>query len=130
MHLFVTTLVGVSITVLYVLLSLRVINFRRTKIGPSIGLEGNERFVRAVRAHANLGEYAPLFLILLAISELQGADIRILTIVAVVFFAGRLMHAIGFGYLGTGPWRTLGMVCTNSALLFLAALLLYQVGTI
>lgn len=122
----VTPITAAFITALYVLLSLRVINLRRSGVGPSVGQSGEERFVRAVRAHANLGEYAPLFLILLLISEMQGFATQIVALIAFVFCVGRIVHAVGIGYVGTGPWRTLGMVCTNAGLLCLAGWLFFQ----
>lgn len=126
MTLLITSITAALLTFLYVFLGLRVINMRRTGRGPSFGSTGDEQFLRAVRAHANLGEYAPLFLILLGLYELQGGMVWVLSTSAAVFVAGRILHAIGFGFMGTGPWRTIGMVCTNTALLFLAAALLLQ----
>jgi uncharacterized protein len=120
----ITSASAAIVTFLYVLLGLRVITLRRSGAGPSVGISGNEHFLRAVRAHANLGEYAPLFLILLGLNELQGGATWLLISIAAVFIIGRILHAIGFGFLGTGPWRTLGMVATNTALITLAALLL------
>lgn len=119
MELPITTITASLITVLYVGLALRVINFRRTGVGPSIGTNTDERFTRAVRAHGNLAEYAPLFLILLGLYELQSGNYYVLLCSASLFLLGRLSHAVGFGFLATGPWRTLGMVGTNSALILL-----------
>jgi len=111
---------------MYVLLGLRVINLRRTGQGPALGQTGDERFTRAVRAHANFGEYAPIFLILLGLYEYHGGIVWVLFTSAIIFLIGRLMHAIGLGVLGKGPWRTLGMVCTNAVLLTLAFLIIFQ----
>ncbi len=120
----VTSLTAALLTLLYVALALRVIALRRSGAGPSVGLGENEHFLRAVRAHGNLGEYAPLFLILLGLTEASSAPAIIVIGTAVLFIVGRLIHAIGFGLLGTGPWRTLGMVGTNTALLTLAGTIL------
>ena len=121
----ITSLAAALLAILYVALGLRVIILRRTGIGPSVGMGTDERFVRAVRAHANLGEYIPLFLILLLVLELQAFSTLVLSVCAAFFVIGRVLHAIGFGFLGTGPWRTLGMVLTNTVLVFLAGVLLY-----
>lgn len=120
MELPITTLSAALLTCGYVLLGMRVVNLRRTGAGPAVGMNGDERFTRAVRAHANLGEYAPLFLILLGLYELQGGAYILLVGTAMLFLIGRVLHAVGFGYLGTGPWRTLGMIGTNTALIVLA----------
>lgn len=106
---------AVILTLLYIGLSLRVIMMRRAG-GPSLGLGNDETFIRAVRAHANLGEYMPLFLFLTFLLELQLGSVIPLFLLSLVFVGGRLSHAIGFGFLGTGPWRTLGMVATISVL--------------
>jgi hypothetical protein len=112
-----TSATAAILTVLYIGLALRVIYLRRTGVGPSVGLGEDERFLRAVRAHGNFSEYAPLFLILLFLAELQGAAQWLLGAMAVSFIAGRVVHAAGFGFIGRGPWRTIGMVLTNTALL-------------
>ncbi len=128
MDLPITSLTAALLAFLFVGLALRVINLRRTGVGPSVGMNEDERFLRAVRSHANLAEYAPLFLILLALYELQGG-IQFVTLgTAILFVLGRIFHAIGFGFLGTGPWRTLGMVGTNAALLVLAGALVWSIA--
>lgn len=119
-----TAVTAALLTILYVTLALRVIAMRRSGTGPSMGTGDNERFIRAVRAHANLGEYAPLFLILLGLTEASGVSTLLTGSVGVLFVTGRVLHAVGFGVLGTGPWRTLGMVATNTALLTLAGTIL------
>ncbi len=120
MLLLITSLTAAFLTLLLVSLSLRVVNMRRTGVGPSVGVEGDERFTRAVRAQANLAEYAPLFLILLGLYEIQAGSDSVAAGAAILFVLGRISHAIGFGFLAAGPWRTLGMVGTNTALLVLA----------
>lgn len=122
MELPITTISTSILAVLFVGLSLRIINMRRTGVGPSVGIEGGEKFVRAVRSHANLGEYAPFFLILLGLYEVQTESNSIALGLALVFIVSRIAHAIGFGFIGKGPLRTLGMVGTNAALLILSTL--------
>ena len=124
MLLIVTTYTAATLTLLYVGLGMRVINMRRTGRGPSFGAEGSEQFTRAVRVHANFSEYTPLFLILLGLYELQGGNTLTCSVCALIFISGRIMHLIGLGTCKKGPWRTLGMVCTNTTLIALAALLL------
>ncbi|MFA9262516.1 MAG: MAPEG family protein [Undibacterium sp.] len=116
----VTTTAASILTALYGFLTLRVISMRRRGIGPAVGLNENESFIRAVRAHANFAEYTPLFLILLGLNEIQDGSWFILFGSTILFVAGRFLHAIGFGLLGTGPGRVIGMVGTNTALFILA----------
>jgi uncharacterized protein len=119
----VTSVTAGLLAFIFLFLSLRVILLRRNG-GPSVGMGGDERFVRAVRAHANFAEYTPIFLILLGLNEIQFNNVVVHTAVAGVFVVGRILHLIGFGFLGTGPWRVLGMVATNTALIVLALHLL------
>jgi hypothetical protein len=116
----ITALTAALVTFGYVGLGLWVIYLRRTGAGPSVGMTGDERFTRAVRAHGNLGEYAPLFLLLLGVYEIQGGHHWLLVGMSTLFVLSRLLHAVGFGFLGRGPWRTIGMIGTNATLLTLA----------
>ena len=92
--------------------------------GPSVGFNDDETFMRAVRSHSNLAEYTPLFLIALALSEIQGLEPTEMLIASALFVAGRLAHAYGFGIKGTGPGRVLGMFLTITALIVLSLNLL------
>jgi len=51
---------------------------------------------RAIRAHGNLIEYAPIFLIVLALLEMTGAGNGMLHLLGVLFVVGRLSHAYSF----------------------------------
>lgn len=119
----ITTLAACILTLIFVFLTLRVINMRRNGTGPSVGLNEDDQFLRAVRSHGNFIEYTPLFLILLGLAELQVANPNYLIFISILFVVGRLLHLVGFGFIGTGPWRTLGMVCSNTALLLMVVLL-------
>lgn len=119
----ITTFSAVTLTLLYLVLSLRVIYLRSKGRGPSIGMSEDKVFIRAVRAHGNFSEYAPLFLILLALYEFQGGAPRLVLTLAVVFILARCIHAYGLSYFDTGRLRTIGMVGTVAALLALSFLL-------
>ena len=91
----ISTAVSASIlSFLYVNLSLNVIGYRR-KYGISIGDGDHEDFLRAIRAQANLTEYAPIGLILLACLELNQAPLWLTSVLATVFVLGRLIHPLG-----------------------------------
>ncbi len=126
----ITALTAAILTFFYIFLSLIVINLRRRGVAPSLGTGEDERFLRAVRAHGNFSEYTPLFLILLLLTELSDYSSVLLIIAAALFVTGRFMHALGLLRPHTGvPLRTLGMICTNSALLLLATGLTFFVLT-
>ena len=77
-----------------------------------IGLRGNPAFAfiaqgsgdedllqRAIRAHGNLTEYAPMMLIVLYLLETSGAESNALHLLGGSFLIGRLMHGIGMGFM-------------------------------
>lgn len=98
--------------------------------------DGNDfQLQRSIRAHANLVEYAPLFLILLALAETQGMAPRALYALGALFVVGRLLHAYSLlkaeryiegAIQGFPIWRSSGMVCTFSTLAYLSMALILQ----
>ncbi len=68
----------------------------RAKSKVSWGDGGNLSLQRAIRAHGNLIEYMPIFLILLVILENSGASAGWLHILGAIFLAGRIVSAIYF----------------------------------
>jgi len=92
--LIVTAIAASVLGLLYVRLSLNVIGFRR-KHGVSVGDGGHEDLLRAIRSQANLAEYAPIALILLACLELNQAPMWLTSVLAAAFVAGRLLHPLG-----------------------------------
>ncbi len=82
-------------------LSMRVIALRG---GPGLSwlAFGNDReavLQRAVRGHSNLIEYAPIFILLLLVAELNGLNPNTLHSYGIVFVVARLMHGYCFGFL-------------------------------
>lgn len=102
----------------------RVIGFRRAN-GVSLGDGGHETGARLIRAHGNAAETAPIFLILLGLSEGLGAPAFVLAPLAIAFLAGRVMHGAHF-LLGRRDltFRVWGMVLT------LATTVLAAIGAI
>ncbi|WP_299416728.1 MAPEG family protein [uncultured Sulfitobacter sp.] len=112
------------LTLLLLALTARVIVYRRTN-KLSLGDTGDSILLQRMRAQANLTEYAPLGLILMALAELQGAPAAALHLMGAVLLAGRLMHAIGFSRRPQiMPLRVGGMVLTLSMLLVSALALI------
>lgn len=92
--LIVTAISAAILAFLSVKLSLNVIAQRR-KHNVSVGDGGHEDLLRAIRAQANLTEYAPIALILLACLEMNGAPIWLTSLLALAFIVGRLLHPLG-----------------------------------
>ncbi len=81
---------------------------RRVKDGHSWGDGAQMTLTRAIRSHGNLIEYAPFFLILLALLELQQAASTWLSILGTVFICARLLYVVYFALKQTLPLRILG----------------------
>ena len=116
MTLSVTPLYAAALTALFLVLSGRVITYRRAhKV--SLGDGGDRVLERRMRAQGNFAEYAPLGLILLMGAELAGAQALWLHLTGGLLLVGRLMHGIGFSFLHHSmALRVGGMVLTLSAL--------------
>jgi uncharacterized membrane protein YecN with MAPEG domain len=93
----VTTVLISALALLLVTLSWRVIQSRDTT-QVSLGTGGNATLERRVRAQANLTEYAPIFVILIAVAELQGGNCELLSITAALFFIGRVAHGYAMAF--------------------------------
>ncbi len=86
-------------------------NRQRTKT--SVGDGGDEALHHAIRAQANLIEYAPIALFLIGLLETAGTNQWLLLGLAVFFVVGRYMHGLTFGKIeGTNPYRVLGTIFT------------------
>jgi uncharacterized protein len=120
----VTGIYAFGLTVLYLLLAVRVIIYRR---GNKVSLgTGNDPVLEArIRAHGNFAEYAPLGLSLMLIAEMQGTPSIWLHLVGALLLAGRLMHGVNFSFaIRKMPLRFGGMILTIFALAIGAVLVL------
>ena len=87
----------------------------------SLGDAGNEAVACRMRAHANFVEYAPLFLILLALIELARGSPAWLWGVGILFVLARLAHPFGMDRPAPNPLRAGGTMVTWTVLIGLAA---------
>lgn len=69
----------------------------------------------AIRIHGNAIETIPLALLLLIVMEMNGADIWMIHLTALLFFMGRLLHAYGLRH-SVMKGRKYGMMFTLFAL--------------
>jgi len=103
---------------IFLVLAVRVIMYRRRK-KISLGDDGDKGLLKRMRAHANLVEYAPLALIMLAALEMNGAPKALIHVLGLTFVIGRILHAYGFS--ASPPkmnLRILGMVLTLGMMAF------------
>lgn len=70
-------------------------SFGRIKFEQSVGDGGKSGMAARMRAHGNLTENATIILLTLGLLEASGANRTGIIVLAVVFFAGRLLHPIG-----------------------------------
>lgn len=113
---YVTAFYAALLAALFLVLSVRVIGWRR-EMRVEIGDGGERELLRRVRVHANFAEYVPYALLLMALSESMTPPRPLLHLVGVVLVIGRLLHAYG---LGQTPqilrYRVLGMTLTFAAI--------------
>jgi len=91
----VTPIYASLIAIVFLILSARVIGFRRAH-RVSLGDGGDKGMQRRIRGQANCAEYAPIGLILLALAEMQGAGGLWLHLIGVMLLAGRIAHGYAF----------------------------------
>lgn len=119
----ITLAAAAALALLHIWLSVRVSQVRistKTLFGDA----GNPAMVKRMRAHANFTENAPLFLILLALLELNGGWSVLLWGAAILFVLARLAHAFGMDINKPNPLRMAG---TGISLLVIAVLAVWAV---
>ncbi|MEP2947773.1 MAG: MAPEG family protein [Lentilitoribacter sp.] len=119
----ITALLSVVLCLFMVHLIFKIVKIRRDE---KIELQSGESdaLTRAVRAHGNLVETAPIFLIMLGLLELGGGHPIAVGIFALIFIISRIMHPIGLsGKKGTFKYRTRGMILTLTAYILTGAYL-------
>ena len=93
----------------------------RARARVSLGSGGDPGLERAIRAQANLAEYAPVTLILMLILEMAGASSWLLHGCGGVLVVSRVLHAIGMTNPGSPlNGRRLGTAGTWLGLLVLS----------
>jgi hypothetical protein len=122
----VTAVYAAFLALVAVLLMLVVVRLRRQlKVG--IGDGGSKALSRAIRVHANALENIPLFVILLALFELNGGNAYAAHALGVAFLLARVAHAAGMlRTAGASMGRVLGTGLTVTCLVVLAVLNLVQ----
>lgn len=111
----ITTLLASTLLAWLLVLSWRVIRFRQSG-GASLGDGGDKALQRRIRAQANLTEYAPLFVVLIAFLELQHGNFAVLALLSVAFLLGRLAHGYALAFTdGNVIGRVGGMGLTLGA---------------
>lgn len=113
-----TLLTAAAIGTVDLWLGLRIVRMRlRTQI--LIRDNGDDKLAGRMRAHANLVEYAPFVLILMALIEAMQGSGKALAIAGVIFVAARIAHPIGMDLRRSNFPRAGGAILTWLVLAFL-----------
>jgi uncharacterized membrane protein YecN with MAPEG domain len=121
----VTPLYAGLLALWFLVLSVRVLNYRRQ--GISFGDGGNPKVLRVVRGHANFAEYVPLALLLMAILELSRFSIYVLHALGITLVIARLLHGYALSFTEHFQFgRVGGAALTIAVLLIEAVLCIYQ----
>ena len=119
----ITAATAIVLAVLQMLLMLHTAR-GRGKFKAGLGDGGSEPLLRRIRMHGNLAENAPLFLILLALTEATSQWSALVPHFAVAFVIVRISHALGLSISsGVSIFRFVGVIGTLASILGLAALL-------
>ena len=120
MILTVTPIYAALVALLFLVLSARVISYRRANM-ISLGDTGDKALLKRMRAQANCAEYAPLALFLMLVAELNGAPAFAVHLMGAALLAGRVLHAVGFSATPqkmilrqSGMLLTLGMILLSA----------------
>ena len=125
----ITSLYTALLALILIFLSIKIIQNRRSsKI--SLGDNGDDFLQRKIRAHGNFIEYAPIFLIMLLLVEINGCDKYFIHFFGIIFIIGRALHAHGITIAEIRNknflFRQAGMFCTFFCLSSLALILFFQ----
>ena len=105
-------------------------NISRYRVGLKIpfGDGDHPALKRAIRAHANLTENAPLALILLLAVEVQGFTATTVHVLGSTLVIGRVLHAFGLArFEGRSVGRAVGILLTWLMILVASVLAIYSV---
>ena len=124
MNLDITLSYSIILITFMLILAFRIIDLRGSPVTKFLHSEDRvvdeDTLYRAVRGHGNLIEYAPLFLILMLIAELNGLSSAYLHSSGIIFTIGRLMHGIVFSFMKPNMiLRVGGMILTFTGFIIL-----------
>ncbi len=123
----ITSITAVLAGVIILLLTIKVIQFRR-RDGVVMGDGDSRSMAKAIRGHANAVEQLPIALILMGLAEVQDGDRFMLILCATALIVGRILHGVYFAHDGVNwRFRFFGMALTLLAQIGLLITLLITV---
>lgn len=123
----ITPLYAAIIGILFLVLTVRVIRYRRSnQIG--LGDGGDKGLLKRSRAHANCAEFAPLGLLLMFLVEETGSQAWVVHAIGILLVVGRIAH--GYGFSASPPVMSLRVAGTlmtlTSFVLSILVLVIYS----
>ncbi|MEC3859925.1 MAPEG family protein [Mesobacterium sp. TK19101] len=116
----VTSIYAALLALVFVVMSTRVIRYRKSE-RISLGDGGDAEISRRIRAHGNFAEYVPLALILLGLAEMQGAPAWALHLLGSLLLIGRVLHGYALSVVPQPMrLRVVGMALTFAMLVVTA----------
>ncbi len=123
---FITPLYAGLLAILFVALSVRVVQQRGH--GVSLGHGEDQTLLRRIRGHGNFAEYVPFILLMMALLEVGGATpVWLLHAIGVTLVVARVLHGVALSY--TEKWkfgRFYGTLLTFILVLVLGLLCLWR----
>ena len=104
---------------------------QRMRLRLPFGDNADQKFISASRSHGNLAEHAPIVILLLALLEMSRVNHTALTVIGVLFLAGRVSHIIGlYAPMSTKPPlpRSIGVIVTWLTLVVLSGWTLWMLA--
>jgi uncharacterized membrane protein YecN with MAPEG domain len=129
-----TSLYAGILAIALILLSINVIKSRQ-KFKVALGDDNNPEIKKRIRAQANFVEYAPMFILLLGITEYNHMPSYLVHLFGIFFFIGRALHAhsmltkeiyVDGKLVGNPSWRVSGMKITFACIGLLAIVSISQ----
>jgi uncharacterized membrane protein YecN with MAPEG domain len=124
----ITSLYAGLLALVFLALSVRVVQKRTGRSGVSLGDGGDAELMRRIRGHANFAEYVPILLIMLAALEYGGAlPGWLLHLLGITMVVARVLHGVALAY--TQKWvfgRFYGAALTFLLLLVMALLCVWR----
>jgi uncharacterized protein len=122
----VTPLYAALLALWFVVLSLRVVQ-RRRSAKVSLGDGGDALLQRAIRGQANFAEYVPLALLLLLVIELSRFSLYLVHALGIALLLARLLHGYAMGFKAEFRFgRLWGATITFVILVIEAIVCIYQ----
>lgn len=115
----------ILLVLLYIFLSVNVINYRR-KNKINLGDQSDYQILRKIRMHANFAEYAPIGIIIIFLLEFNSANPVLTQTTAVLLVIGRFLHPYSISENNKfGLLRPISMALTFTSLLVGSGTLLF-----